>query len=127
MAHVFISYRSDDLPEVARVKQALSAAGHNVWLDVEKVNIGDSIVDQINAGLEGATFLVLCMSKNGLSPWMNQEWMSTLARQLNGVNVKILPVKLAGGELPAILADRRYADLAKDWASGVDQLKAALR
>jgi len=96
-------------------------------LDVEKVNIGDSIVDQINAGLEGATFLVLCMSKNGLSPWMNQEWMSTLARQLNGVNVKILPVKLAGGELPAILADRRYADLAKDWASGVDQLKAALR
>jgi len=52
--------------------------------------------------------------------------MSTLDRQLSGVGVKILPAKLAGGKLPAILADISSANLAKDWDDGVRQLKAAL-
>ena len=126
MVHVFISYRSDDLVAAKRLKEDLAADGHDIWLDIENIKIGDSIIERINAGLEGASFLILCLSKHGLSPWMNQEWMSSLARQLNGVNVKILPVRLAGGNPPAILADLRYADLAKDWDSGFGQLKAAL-
>jgi hypothetical protein len=126
MANVFISYRSGDRAEVARLEDSLVADGHDVWLDVENIKLGDSIVEKIDAGLEGATFLVLCLSGHGLSPWVNREWMSTLDRQLSGVGVKILPVKLAGGKLPAILADISSADLAKDWDDGVRQLKAAL-
>ena len=81
---------------------------------------------EFNAGLEGATFLVLCLSGHGLSPWVNREWMSTLDRQLSGAGVKILPAKLVGGKLPAILADIRAADLTRSWDDGVRQLKAAL-
>ncbi len=72
-------------------------------------------------------YLVLCYSGAGLtSEWMNVEWMSTLHRQLSGVDVKVLPVRLTGGEPPAILADIKYADLVADWDSGVDALNAAM-
>ncbi len=127
MAHVFISYRSKDFTEAARLRSALAAEGHEVWLDVENIKIGDSIVGKINAGLQVSSFLILCFSGHGLSPWMDREWMSSLERQLDGAGVRILPAKLAGGKPPPIIADLRYADLARDWASAIDELKAALR
>ncbi len=90
--------------------------------------MGDSIVERINAGLEGAAYLVLCYSSSGVtSPWMSREWMATLARQLNGYGVKVLPVLLTGGEPPAILADVKYADLVTDWTQGVSELLQAIR
>ncbi len=52
--------------------------------------------------------------------------MSSLARQLNGYGVKVLPIRLTGGEPPAILADLRYADLSDDWDKGLRQLLRAL-
>jgi hypothetical protein len=53
--------------------------------------------------------------------------MSALARQLEGHNVRILPVRLTGGGPPAILADIKYADLVRDWDKGVAELLAATR
>jgi hypothetical protein len=53
--------------------------------------------------------------------------MSTLARQLDGQPVKILPVHLTGGSVPEILADLKYADLVADWDDGVRRLLAAIR
>jgi hypothetical protein len=58
---------------------------------------------------------------------MGREWMSALARQLNGRGVKVLPVRLTGGESPAILEDIKHADLVADWSSGVAELLAAIR
>ena len=52
--------------------------------------------------------------------------MSTLARQLSGCSVKILPVLLSGGAAPAILADIQYADLVTDWDRGVGALLRAI-
>jgi hypothetical protein len=57
---------------------------------------------------------------------MSREWMSTLARQLEGIGVKILPVRFPGGKPPALLADIKYIDLSANWDVGIDQLHAAL-
>jgi hypothetical protein len=82
----------------------------------------------MNEGLEGSTFLVLCYSSSGVSsPWMSREWMAALARQLNGHNVRVLPVRLTGGQPPAILDDIRYADLVGDWSQGVIDLLEAIK
>jgi hypothetical protein len=90
--------------------------------------LGDSIVERINEGLEGSTYVVVCYSSSGVTaPWMSREWMSVLARQLNGNGVKLLPVILTGGNPPAILADMKYADLVKDWQQGVAQLLYTIR
>jgi hypothetical protein len=128
MANVFISYRKDDAVQARQLAKEISGAGHHVWFDEWEVGLGDSIVGKMNEGLEGATYAVVCYSSSGVtSPWMSSEWMSALARQLDGRGVKLLPVRLTGGDPPAILADRRYADLVKDWNVGVAELLRAIR
>jgi hypothetical protein len=128
MANVFISHRVQDLAEAERLSREVEAAGHKVWLDEWEIGIGDSIVGEIQKGLQGSTYVVLCFSAAGvMSPWISREWMSTLARQLQGHPVKIRPVRLTGGEPPAILADLKYADLVADWTSGIASLLAAIK
>ncbi len=128
MANVFISHRKADAPQVTRLATAIQAVGHRVWFDEWEITIGDSIVERVNAGLEGTHYLVLCCSAAGSSPWVDREWMATLMRQLNGHRVKLLPVLLdEAGRLPAIIADLRYANLAADWERGLADLLRAIR
>ena len=128
MANVFISHRKADDQEAEKLANQIRAAGHQVWLDEWSIGLGDSIVEKMNEGLEGATYVVVCYSSSGVtSAWMGREWYSALARQLNGAGVKLLPVRLTDGEPPAILADLRYADLVKDWSRGVTELLKAIQ
>jgi hypothetical protein len=53
--------------------------------------------------------------------------MSTLARQLEGHDVRILPVILSGNSIPAILADIYAADLRADWDEGLRLLLRSIR
>lgn len=129
MANVFISHRRSDNAEAERLATDLRSAGHDVWLDEWDISLGDSIVQKMNEGLEGATYVVVCYSAAGVdSPWMGREWMSTLARQLDGQRVKLLPVLLTGGgAVPALLSDVKYADLVRDWKSGMAEVLRAVR
>jgi TIR domain len=106
MANVFVSHRSSDLALATQLATELVSAGNRVWLDEWELSLGDSIVERIDNGLSGATFVLLCCSSAGVhSPWMSREWMSTLSRQLNGKMVKLIPVLLSGHDVPAILDD----------------------
>lgn len=128
MTDVFICHRGADMQEAERLAGELRACGHDVWLDTWQISIGDSIIRKMNEGLTYLRYLVLCYSDSGLtSDWMNVEWMSTLHRQLSGVDVTVLPVRLTGGAPPAILADIKYADLVADWSTGVNALSAAIK
>lgn len=128
MANVFISHRGADSQIAGDLAVELRGAGHNVWLDEWKINLGDSVVQRINEGLEGATYVIVCYSSIGItSPWMGREWMSSLARQLEGYQVKLLPVLLNGGSPPAILADLKYADFSRDWRGGLNTLLQGIR
>ncbi len=127
-ASVFISHRGQDAALANRLAQEIQQAGFRVWLDEWDIRVGDSIVERIDAGLDDARYVVVCYSDAGvLSPWMSREWMSALARLLEGHGVKVLPVRLSGGQPPAILADIRYADLVRDWQRGVADLLRAMR
>lgn len=128
MANIFISHRSNDVREAEQLANELRNTGHQVWLDAWNINLGDSIVGRMNEGLEIANYVVVCYSASGIaSPWMSREWMSTLARQLNGHGIKLIPVRLTNGEPPAILADIFYVDLVKDWPGGIAQLLATVQ
>jgi hypothetical protein len=126
MANVFVSHRGADHLEAERLGTDLRDMGHCVWLDAWELRVGDSIVEKIDSGLSGAGYLILCYSDAGLSPWMGREWMSALVRQMEGADVRLLPVKLTGGAPPTILADIKYVDLVADWAAGLDALCAAI-
>lgn len=128
MANVFVSHRGNDLVEAERLAGEIRNAGHHVWLDTCEIGVGDSIVEQINKGLSDVEYVVLCYSSLGVeTPWISREWMSALARQLEGQGVKLLPVLLPGGSAPAILSDIRHADLSADWPKGLADLLRAIR
>jgi hypothetical protein len=128
MANLFLSHRKADVAEATSLAEELRNLGHQVWFDEWEIAIGDSIVGKINEGLTGSTYLILCYSSSDvMAPWISREWMSALARQLDGAGVKLLPVRLTGGKPPAILADVRYADLVSDWAKGFAELTRAIR
>lgn len=123
----FISHRGEDIVLAERLAAQLMQAGYEVWLDKWIITVGDSIIEKINAGMENARYLILCYSEAGVSsPWMSREWMATLARQLEGYGVRVLPVRLSGGKPPAIMADIKYADLVKDWDHGMVELLKAM-
>lgn len=129
MANVFVSHRSADEVAAERLANDIRAAGHNVWLDTWEIGLGDSITGKMNQGLEGAAYVVLCLSSAGvMSPWMSREWLSTLARQLNGIGVKLLPARLSNsGDPPAILADLKYVDMTLDYKAALAEILRALR
>jgi len=125
--NAFVSHRGADQAEAEALADQIRRSGHKVWLDTWDIKVGDSIVERINEGLEAAQYLVLCYSSSGvMARWMSREWMSTLARQLDGTGVKLIPVRLTGGDPPAVLADVKYVDLMKDWRAGVSQLLTAM-
>jgi len=127
VASVFISHRKQDRLHAERLAEAIERAGHSVWFDEWRINVGDSIVKSVDAGLAGSTYLVLCLSSFGMSDWVDREWMSTVSRQLEGHRVKLLPVRLTGGKLPAIIDDFACADLVNDWNLGVARLLKSIR
>lgn len=128
MAAVFVSHRMADAAPAEKLAGEIRAAGHDVRIDVTDLEVGDSIVEWMNQGLTGVSYVVLCYSVHGVeSPWIMREWASALAQQLRGAGVKILPVILTGGDAPALLADIKTADLTKDWGTGVAQLLRAIR
>jgi hypothetical protein len=126
IAIVFISHRGADSGEAERIGAEIRARGHTVRLDVWEINVGSSIIGWMEEALGSARYVVLCLSGAGnLAPWMSREWMAALALQLQGHDIRLLPVRLLGGTLPVLLADIKYADLSNDWNRGVaDLLKA---
>lgn len=127
MASVFLCHRKIDSEKVAHLGRIIGDAGHDVWFDEWEIGVGDSIVAKINDGLTGVAYLVLCYSCIESSDWTDREWHSTLHRQLSGQSVKILPARVGGQQVPAILADLKYADLAGDWEGGVAALLKAIK
>ena len=127
MANVFISHRSTDTTIAEKIANDIRAHGHMVWIDVWELNLGDSLVERIDDGLQGASYFVMCLSADGVhTPWMSREWMSALATQLNTKTVKILPIKCSPGDPPAIMADVKYADATKDYDAAIDAILKAI-
>jgi hypothetical protein len=125
---IFISHRGSDTGFAVSLANALRAAGHHIWLDEWNIAPGDSIVERIDTGLMTAVDVILCLSAAGVnSPWISREWMAALARKLNGIPLRIIPVKFAPSAVPAILADIKTIDLFTDWDRGLQQLLATLK
>jgi hypothetical protein len=73
MAAIFLSYDRDDKNRVARFKQRLEAAGHQVWWD-EKMLAGRPQDAEISANIGKADCVIVAWSKNSIqSEWVRAE------------------------------------------------------
>jgi hypothetical protein len=111
LIHAFICYASEDRNWARELAAAISQMGAHVWLDEREIRVGDSIVRRINDALGVVSHVVVILSKNSVrKPWVQHELSSALMLQLSKKRITVLPVRIDDCEIPAILADIKYAD-----------------
>lgn len=124
---VFICHATEDKPSARRLATYLRQAGAEVWLDEWEIRVGDSIVERINAGLHGATHLLLLLSAESVGrPWVRREFSAAIMRQLSNNSVRVLPVLLDACEIPPLLSDIKYADCRRHDLAAYEQIADAI-
>ncbi|MGB7989042.1 MAG: toll/interleukin-1 receptor domain-containing protein [Candidatus Methylophosphatis roskildensis] len=126
-ARVFICHASEDKSVVREIAANLRADGMAIWLDEIEIQVGDSIVQKVSEGLEGASHLIIVLSRNSVAkPWVGRELSYSLMRQLRDRSITILPVRLDDSDPPPLLSDIKYADCRRGLSDGVNALRAAI-
>jgi hypothetical protein len=124
----FLSHSSADKPFIRQLAADLTENGIDVWLDEQRIRVGDSIPDKIAQGLAGSDFFLIGLSESSVSsPWVQKELNNALVNEVQRRKVHILPLKLDEAPIPSIIADKKYADFSKSYKAGLDSLLSSLR
>jgi hypothetical protein len=124
----FLSHSSLDKSFIRQLAADLTANGIDVWLDEQRIRVGDSIPEKIAQGLAGSDFFLIGMSENSAnSQWVQKELNNALVNEVQRRKVHILPLKLDDTPMPPIIADKKYADFSKSYKAGLDDLLGALK
>ncbi len=111
MSSVFLSHNSKDKPWVRELARKLTSDGVLVWLDEAELNIGDSLIEKISAGISDMKYVAAVISKNSIeSNWVQKEISLAMSKELSGRRVTVLPLLIDRCTLPSSLADKLYAD-----------------
>lgn len=124
----FLSHSSSDKPFIRQLAADLTANGVDVWLDEQRIRVGDSIPEKLAQGLAGSDFFLIAMSEHSAgSAWVQKELNNALVNEVQRRKVHILPLRLDDTSMPAIIADKKYADFSKSYKTGLDDLLTALK
>jgi hypothetical protein len=134
MAHVFISYVSEDQASARRLCDALMARGIDAWLDKDRIPPGSRWRQEIKKAIaDGVLFLACFSDAYSARPknYMNEEL--TLAvdqlRLMPTDRTWFIPVKFSNCVIPerdigggATLRDLQWVDFSSDWNEGFQRL-----
>jgi hypothetical protein len=124
----FLSHSSKDKAIIRQVAADLSAEGITVWLDEQRIHVGDSIPEKIAQGLAQSDFFLIALSEHSVgSEWVKRELNNALVQEISKRNIAILPLKLSPCEIPGLIADKKYADFSKSYREGLDELITAIK
>jgi hypothetical protein len=124
----FLSHSSQDKPFIRQLAGDLTANGIEVWLDEQRIRVGDSIPEKIAQGLVGSDFFLIAVSQHSInSPWVAKELNNALVTEMQRRRVHILPLRLDDSPMPIIISDKKYADFSQSYKSGLADLLAAMR
>lgn len=123
----FISHSSKDKPFIRQLTTDLTKAGISVWLDEQRILVGDSITEKVSQGLAESDYFLIALSDASVSsPWVQKELNSALISEIEKRKVKILPLKLSDCEIPTLIKDKKYADFTASYKSGLEELIKSL-
>jgi hypothetical protein len=74
---VFISYASEDRPAAEALREALDAAGMDVWFDRDRLFAGDAFESRIRRNIERCSLFIAVLSKSCVTPdrrFFRLEW-----------------------------------------------------
>lgn len=124
----FLSHSSADKPFIRQLAADLTANGIGVWLDEQRIRVGDSIPEKIAQGLAESDYFLIGMSqRSSESAWVQKELNNALMTEMQRRKVHILPLKLDDSPMPQIIAEKKYADFSKSYKAGLDDLLTAMK
>lgn len=125
---VFLSHSSIDKPFVRQLAADLKAAGIDVWLDEQRIRVGESIPERISQGLAESDFFLLAVSKASIeSEWVKKELNGALINEVQRRAVHVLPLKLDDAKMPSAISDKKYADFSVSYKAGLNDLISAMK
>jgi len=124
---VFITYNHKDEQFAERLAIELVRRDIKVWKDSWRIGVGDSLIEKVQQGLEGAAFFCVVFSRHSLeSEWVKREMTAAVLREIEERKVMILPIVIDDSKLPLLVRDKLYADFRGDFQEGVNKLLAVL-
>jgi hypothetical protein len=120
---VFLCYAREDKMFSDRLAISLSESTIPVWYAPWELNVGDSIVDRINEGIRGSSYLCVVLSPASVEKdWCRQELNAALNMKLKNRGIQILPVLYRDCEIPPLFLDTFFADFRESFDKGMFQL-----
>jgi Novel STAND NTPase 1/TIR domain/Protein of unknown function (DUF1566) len=125
---IFLSHAGQDTTAAKELADQLGQAGLSVWLDVERLKLGDRWMEEIEEGLRHATALVVYVGQSGVQGWVDAEVRVALDRSTKDLNFRLIPVLGPGSNpetLPLFLRQYQWLDL-REGFTRAGQLKDLL-
>ena len=99
-----------------------------VWLDEQRILVGDSIPEKIAQGLAESDFFLIVVSENSInSAWVKKELSGALVHEIERRKVIVMPIKLDGAKMPDSIVEKRYANFSGSYAAGLKDLLASIK
>ncbi|MBY4886370.1 toll/interleukin-1 receptor domain-containing protein [Pantoea sp. DY-15] len=107
----FLSHNHSDKEFVRKLAQDLGNHGVRYWLDEAEMKIGDSLIRKIRDGIDNVEYFAVILSPNSINtPWVVNELDVAMNQQINGRNIKVLPIMFKDCEPPGFLLGKVYGD-----------------
>ena len=121
--YIFVSYTQDDRPWADWIAWQLEAAGYEVRYQGRDFRQGASFMAAMQQAVTDAATTVAVLSPAYLaSPFCTAEWTAAMAGDPTNAAGRLVPVRVAGGPPPGLLAPLAFVDLV-----GADDVEAAQR
>jgi len=118
----FLSYSHKDEGLATSLVSDLRAEGFSVWRDLERIRVGESIRQRVEAGIEESTFLLVLLSPNSVdSDWVRDEIDMALSVEKELGRTFLLPITVGSFDVPRLLKGRRWVSF-DDYNEGLSQL-----
>ena len=124
----FISHSAKDKSFVRKLAADLVANGVKVWLDEQRILVGDSIPEKIAQGLAESDFFLIVVSQSSVaSSWVKKELSNALVHEIERRKVTVLPIKLDDAQMPDSINDKLYADFRGSYDEGLNKLLRSIK
>jgi TIR domain len=124
----FLSHSSKDKAFVRKLAADLVASGVKVWIDEQRILVGDSIPEKVAQGLAESDFFLIVISHNSVgSSWVKKELSNALIQEIERRKVAILPIKIDDATMPESIRDKRYADFQGSYDEGLKGLIESIK
>jgi hypothetical protein len=124
----FLSHSSKDKPFIRQLAADLTSNGVGVWLDEQRIRVGDSIPERIAQGLAESDYFMVAVSAASVeSEWVRKELNGALVREIEKRHVSVLPLKLDDSPMPDSIKDKKYANFSESYKAGLADLLAAIK